>query len=38
MELIVIAAMGQGNRVIGRDGGLPWNIPDEYHQFLGPHP
>ncbi|MDA8018186.1 MAG: dihydrofolate reductase [Thermoanaerobaculia bacterium] len=34
MELIVIAAVGCGNRVIGRDGGLPWNIPDEYQQFL----
>ena len=34
MELIVIAAMGQSNLVIGKDGGLPWNIPDEYRQFL----
>lgn len=34
MELIVIAAMGKSNLVIGRDGGLPWNIPDEYEQFL----
>ena len=34
MELIVIAAVGQSNLVIGRDGGLPWKIPDEYRQFL----
>jgi len=23
------------DRVIGREGGLPWNIPEEYEQFLG---
>lgn len=34
MELIVIAALGKTNQVIGRDGGLPWSIPDEYRQFL----
>lgn len=34
MELIVIAALGQSNYVIGKDGGLPWDIPDEYRQFL----
>lgn len=34
MELILIAALGSGNHVIGRDGGLPWHIPDEYELFL----
>jgi dihydrofolate reductase len=34
MELILISAMTR-DRVIGRDNGLPWNIPDEYAQFLG---
>lgn len=34
MELILIAALGSGNHVIGQDGGLPWHIPDEYRLFL----
>lgn len=34
MELIVIAAVGMSNLVIGNDGGLPWSIPDEYRLFL----
>lgn len=29
---IIIAAMSQ-NRVIGRDGGLPWNLPDDHAHF-----
>jgi dihydrofolate reductase len=32
--MIVISAMGETNRVIGRQGGLPWSIPDEYRMFL----
>lgn len=28
----VIAAMAE-NRVIGRDGGLPWQLPDEMREF-----
>jgi dihydrofolate reductase len=32
-QLIVIAAMTRA-RVIGGPGGLPWNIPEEYQQFL----
>lgn len=31
--LILISAMTRA-RVIGRDGRLPWNIPDEYRHFL----
>jgi len=34
VELILIAAMGQSNLVIGKDGGLPWKIPDEDQQVL----
>lgn len=30
----LIAAMTI-DRVIGRGGGMPWNVPDEYHHFLG---
>jgi len=32
--MIIIAAMG-GNRVIGSGEGMPWNVPDEFRQFLG---
>lgn len=32
--MILISAMGAANRVIGNAGALPWNIPDEYRQFL----
>ena len=31
--MIIISAMTR-DRVIGRRGGLPWSIPDEYEQFL----
>ncbi len=31
--VIIIAAMGS-NRVIGQGAGMPWNVPDEYDQFL----
>ena len=32
-NLIIISAM-TSNRVIGNNNGLPWNIPEEYEQFL----
>jgi len=32
--VIIISAMGASNRVIGKAGGLPWSIPEEYRQFL----
>ncbi len=33
MQLILISAMTR-DRVIGSRGGLPWNIPEEYGQFV----
>ncbi|MEL6338727.1 MAG: dihydrofolate reductase [Myxococcota bacterium] len=35
MKLIIIAAMSERNRVIGANNGLPWNVPEDYNQFLG---
>jgi dihydrofolate reductase len=32
MTISMIAAMGQ-NRVIGRDGNLPWHLPDDFKFF-----
>lgn len=32
MEIIIIAAMAR-NRVIGRDGKMPWHIPEELRLF-----
>ncbi len=32
MEVIIIAAMA-ANRVIGREGALPWHLPDELQWF-----
>jgi len=33
-EMHMIVAMGEGNRVIGRDNGeIPWNIPGEQKRF-----
>lgn len=32
--IIIISAMSY-NRVIGSGEGMPWNIPEEYAQFLG---
>ncbi len=32
--MIIIAAMGS-NHVIGSGEGMPWNVPDEFRQFLG---
>jgi dihydrofolate reductase len=32
--MILIAAMGN-NRVIGSGDGMPWDVPQEFNQFLG---
>ncbi len=32
MKITLIAAMAE-NRVIGRDGGLPWRLPDDLRRF-----
>lgn len=32
MEIIIIAAMAK-NRIIGKDGALPWHIPEELRLF-----
>ena len=31
--LKAIVAVGDGNRVIGKDGKLPWSFPDEYRHY-----
>lgn len=31
--MIIISAMSE-NRVIGRGAGMPWNVPQEYEQYL----
>lgn len=30
---ILIAAMAEGNRVIGNQGKLPWNLPEDLQNF-----
>lgn len=32
-EIVLIAALAEENRVIGRDGGLPWHIPEDMRRF-----
>lgn len=32
-EIVLIAALAEGNRVIGRDGALPWHIPEDMRRF-----
>ena len=32
MKLVLVAALAD-NRVIGRDGGLPWHLPDDLRRF-----
>lgn len=32
-EIVLIAALAEENRVIGREGGLPWHIPEDMRRF-----
>lgn len=32
-EIVLIAALAEENRVIGRDGALPWHIPEDMKRF-----
>jgi dihydrofolate reductase len=32
MEVVIVAALAR-NRVIGRDGALPWHLPDDLRRF-----
>jgi len=32
-EIVLIAAVAEENRVIGRDHDLPWHIPEDLHHF-----
>lgn len=32
-EIVLIAALAEKNRVIGREGGLPWHIPEDLKRF-----
>ena len=32
-EIVLIAAVAEENRVIGKDGGLPWHIPEDMQRF-----
>jgi dihydrofolate reductase len=31
--MIIIGAMSK-DRIIGKGAGMPWNVPDEYQQYL----
>ncbi len=33
-QLIIISAMS-ADRIIGQGEGMPWNVPEEYRQYLG---
>lgn len=32
-EIVIIAALGEQNRVIGKDGKVPWHIPEDSERF-----
>lgn len=32
-EIVLIAALAEENRVIGRDGDLPWHLPEDLERF-----
>ncbi len=32
-EIVLIAALAEENRVIGRDGELPWHLPEDMRRF-----
>ncbi len=32
-EIVLIAALAEGSRVIGRDGDLPWHLPGDLRRF-----
>lgn len=32
-EIVLVAALAEGNRVIGRDGDLPWHLPGDLRRF-----